>query len=182
MNTEKILELASLLEKVEPTTFHMSSWFAELVPADEVGDEEVLHFFNEDELVPRYFTAGSVDMNKIIDIGNSADNTLALSCGTTACIAGWAIANEYFNGNKKPYEDYSEWASGIITIASDILGITVSQGERLFFCNTESIWIEHEDDYDYGSRFNEDVPETWNIHPKIAADMLRRIASGEVQL
>lgn len=182
MNTEKILEIASILEKVEPKTFHMSSWFAKLVPAAEMYDENISEIFDDDELVPQYISYYTADIRNIIDTKNSPDNTLALSCGTTACIAGWVVANEWFQGNQEPFISYSHCSNDIAAIASELLGITPSQGDRLFFCNTDSVWWDYSQDYDYGDKYDPEIPETWDVHPKIAADMLRRIVKGEVEL
>lgn len=182
MNTEKILEIASILEKVEPKTFHMSSWFAKLVPAVEMFDAEISNIFDDDELVPQYISYYTTDIDKIIDTKNSPDNTLALSCGTTACIAGWVIANEYFQGNKEPFISYTQRSYDVVAIASELLGITTEQGSRLFFCNTDSVWWDCSQDYDYGDKYDPEIPETWDVHPKIAADLLRRIVKGEVEL
>lgn len=182
MKTEKILEIASILEKIEPKSFHMSSWFAKLVPAVEAYDSEISVIFDDDELVPQYIPHYTSNINNIIDTNSSLGNTLALTCGTTACIAGWVIANEYFQGNKEPFISYSERSYDVVGIASELLGITSEQACRLFFCNTDSVWWDYSQDYDYGYRYDPEVPETWDVHPKIAADMLRRIANGEIEL
>lgn len=56
------------------------------------------------------------------------------NCGTTACIAGWAIAIANHENPREARDRYIEkgyW--DIVEHAAGILGITPSQGERLFF-------------------------------------------------
>jgi len=178
MNKEKMLEVANLIEKAEPEKFHMSAWFAKLIPASEHGDYDYFDgWFEADDLVPQY-----VDNTVKAEDLLSAE-TLNLTCDTTACIAGWVIANEYFNGNTSAYDECTKnnlAFAYIDKVASAILGINTLQAKRLFYCDSDSIWVEVADDYDLS--FDTEIPETWNIHPKHAADVLRRIANGELAL
>lgn len=178
MNTQKMLELADVLDKVEPKKFHMSSWFGKLIPAVEHDAYyELEEWFEEDDLIPTHLSQKEVPAEEIISANN---DVVSLTCGTTACLAGWAIANEFYLGNKSHYENYMNHDSDAQYEACKILGLSDEQAKRLFYCGYESIWEAVSDDYDLS--FDTENPETWNIHPKHAADVLRRIVSGELSL
>jgi hypothetical protein len=181
MNTQKMLELANLLDNVEPQKFHMSSWFGRLIPAIEHEYyEDICEFFNEDDLVPYHFSNSEMREFEVEELIKVDNNSVSLTCGTTACIAGWAIVNEFYQGNTEYYNEYINNGSDPQTEACRILGLTSSQAMRLFYCGYESIWSTVANDYNL--EFDFQVNETWDIHPKYAADVLRRVVSGELSL
>lgn len=152
MNKAIIGQLANMIESVEPDKFYMGHWFGEF---DVEANEMYDAFIDQD-----YGT--KIDMNL---------------CGTSACIAGWTIA--MMNGQYGIYFSFQEtWE-----LAAHYLGLTKSQAEKIFFYGKDSVWAEYAEDYD----FNFDAWGDRGISPdqitnKKAADMLRRIASGEVEL
>lgn len=178
MNKEKMLQIANLLEKAEPEQFHMGAWFGELMPACEVSYYDIISdLIGEEDLIPN-----GIDFSDLPDVNvfDKTGDVLSLSCNTTACIAGWAIANEFFNGNTQPFDLLSTNNAFADTLGAEILGLNSDQASRLFFCNLSSVWYEHYEEY--GFDFDPAMTETWKIHPKHAADVLRRIANDEISL
>lgn len=180
MNKEKILEVANLIEKSSPQQFHMSSWFGVLKPASDHDDFEEwqdigLDIF-PDQMIPEPIPRMAFSTSLFVE----TEETVKLQCNTTACIAGWAIANEFFNKNEDPINKFNNGDFGAESLGAQILGLTSYEASRLFFCDENSIWVEYAQDYGYN--FDVDIPESWNIHPKHAADLLRRIANGEILL
>ena len=181
MNKEKMLELADLLEKIEPDSFHMSTWFGEITTFE---NYENSHWIDED-IVETYNLQDKNLVNSISsyyrvldDTNNPEDKRIKIACGTTACIAGWTIVNEYYTNSANKIEpifgSYEE-------SAREILGLSPSESSQLFYCDWGSIWYKHADEY--GLSFDTEQPETWgDVHPKHAADMLYRILNGEVEL
>lgn len=180
MNKEKILEVADLIEKSAPEQFHMSSWFGVLKPARDHDDFEEWQDIGLDirpnQMIPEPISRYSFSTSLFVE----TEETVKLQCNTTACIAGWAIANEFFNKNEDPINKFSSHNGFAEEIGAEILGLNRYESSRLFFCDENSVWVEYAQDYDYN--FDVDIPESWNIHPKHAADLLRRIANGEIIL
>lgn len=181
MNKQAMLEIADLLDKVEPNKFHMSSWLGTLIRADEhynyLDWEE---FVNPDEMVPEHLTYHGMFLNEVVV---SDKDYVDLTCNTTACIAGWVVANEIYKNNPQAKYLSSLGGSGFMNIeqfAKDILGLTSGEATRLFMCDEFSIWAYVYEEY--GFTYEHDFTETWNIHPKHAADVIRRIALGELEL
>jgi hypothetical protein len=77
-------------------------------------------------------------------------------CGTVACIGGWACA--WADRQVRYRQDYRQ-------AAIDELGLTNAQANRLLF-GYDNFWEEH----------------NLNTDSKVAADVLRKIASGEIIL
>lgn len=178
MNKEKFLEIADVLDRVKPSSFHMSNWFSEYIEAEDHDYFETLtDYYDENDRIP------SALNNPVIALKNGGidKNSIYLSCGTAACVAGWVLVNEYFNGNKEPLEWCMENGTPNYQYkAREILGITIDQAMRLFFCDELSVWNRLRDEYDFD--FDPDMQETWNINPKHAAEVLRKIANGEIKI
>lgn len=92
-------------------------------------------------------------------------------CGTTACIAGWVNA-----WADHPIADTSK--------ARDELGISAPQSGRLFYWGPTSVWALLADEYGWKRTDDhwKDVADPSQITAAQAADVLRRIAKGEVTL
>lgn len=173
-----MLQVANILENTEPEKFHMGAWFGVLTPAIESEYyEDLSEYLSEDDLIPDNIAFVNLNDNVVF---NKVEDTLSLSCNTTACIAGWAIANEYFNGNREPFNRLSTSRYSAESIGAELFELTSQQSSKLFFCDTNSVWYKHADEYKF--EFDPDLTETWKIHPKHAADVLRRIVSGEIDL
>lgn len=178
MNKEKMLEIANLLEKVEPESFHMGSWFGQRV---DLEDYENMDNVNE-EMIEDYGLHDQDFVNQVrgyksvIVDDNVKDGNLKIACGTTACIAGWVVVNEYY---KNPEVDITPSGYDYHGSAREILGLTSYEASQIFYCDWGSLWYKHAEDY--GLCFDVESPETWfSVHPKHAADLLRRVATGEI--
>ena len=178
MNIEKMNQLADFLENLESDRFHISYWVSEKYVDN---NNEISHYEGE-----------------IIDIDN---------CGTAGCIAGWALALEK-NGKVAVVEDHYDeeeyWKEfcpvcedyhrnfcprgystihieNIEKVAAGILGLTQKESRMLFIPDKHSIW--HRYAHDYGVEQDSEISVYYsNIKSKHAADMLRRIVSGEIVL
>lgn len=111
--------------------------------------------------------------------GSHTDMTRAWTdCGTTACVAGWTLAWADAADVSTDDDDWNR-RRGVAARAQQELGLTQRQARRLFFSDigAVNIWSEvrHEYDFDQGP---------WSYHPTAsqAADVLRRIADGELKL
>lgn len=184
MNKQKFLQIADLIENSPKESFHMGAWFGELMTAGESGDyEDFQDLLEEDDEIVEPLNVSSIhSLLDTVEIDGVKTETLHLSCGTTACIAGWTIANEYFYNKDNYISTHGEElrAHCIQSIAANILDINAHQAQRLFYCDEDSIWSQIATEYDY--TFDPEFPQTWNIHPKKVADVLRRIASGDLEL
>lgn len=186
MNVTKMLEVANIIENASPDKFHMGAWFGQLVPFETTDAYASLDYYEMEELeevgIPE-MSIENISTYEMLDIVDSELKTL--TCNTTACIAGWTIANEFMN-----CENYkSEWLSNPHSYASieesamNLLGITYQEAHRLFYINESSIWVDVAEDYNLPiTDLYINNTELWNIHPKVAADVLRRIALGELEL
>lgn len=184
MNKEKMLQLANVIENSNKDSFHMGSWFG-LIGSTEryiknhgyLTEEEVFEMIDDYNLDTDRFIVASLEPIQVISKSNIENGIMELSCGTSCCIAGWAIINEYYN-TKNP--DLLK-ASVLNTqnIAADILGLDVNQACQLFYCDYGSIWDRYAEEYQLS--FDYDASETWQFHPKIAADIIRRLALGEIR-
>lgn len=182
-----MLEVAEIIENAKPESFHMGAWFGEHIEAqDSERWDEIEEIFEHDDLVVA--PVNNFYLNQIIPL---EANKLKISCGTTACVAGWAVANEYFKNSNKDTstEDYAMrmYYEGlelhqINDCAIRILDLTPEEASRLFFVSEESIWADVAENYSYGKNIDYDFQEAWNISNKEAADILRKIANGEYKL
>lgn len=68
------------------------------------------------------------------------DDLTADSCGTVACYAGWTAAvagyslQPYFHDARKPDERWN-----ISVLAAELLGLSVVDQERLFYCHNSQL-------------------------------------------
>lgn len=140
MNKERMLELAELLKNIPEKKFTMERWLN--------------HPDNSKDQYGNYI--------------ESSDSFLyePLNCGTTGCIAGWAVMleNEF-----KPVSLLKDGLN-IQERASAWLGLTEDESSNLFFTGTDAIWsilvIDYGLDLDYdpyehsfGSMTNKQVSE-----------------------
>lgn len=181
MNKEVMLRLADRLENCHDN-FHMGSWFGKVVdPRDIFHDLE-----NEDEVYNELLVAPSNDsrIEDFVDV----DNQYTMKCGTTACIAGWACVDLFATNTEKFHKMQDSFSSrpghfaifSIYNIAREHLDLTTSEAEKLFYCHSDSVWDRYSEEYNL--KFKTDVESTWYVHPKIAADVLRRIVNEEIKL
>jgi hypothetical protein len=176
MNREKMLELADIIENVKDDSFHMGNWFGEVVDAEDLDDffEMTLYLTEGDK------TSTYLDNFTLADLKDYVKGTesIKLECGTTACLAGWVVANEWFkNDNFYSKEEIeSKSVSHIFEMAKDILGLTPSEAHSLFNCHDDSFWDYEKEYYDF--HFSPDYPETWKLDNKKVAIALRDIANG----
>lgn len=91
-------------------------------------------------------------------------------CGTTACIAGWVNA---WADNDSPSDTYG---------AGKELGITPEEGYRLFYGYNGSVWSRHAREYGWRLDRSGRVSDWSDITAIQAADVLRRIANGDITL
>lgn len=167
MNKERMLKLADAIENADKSQFHLGSWFGQRsIENDEWSD--MVSYRGE---VGQYFSQFPNEMQ----------------CGTTACIAGWAVAMK-FNFDPKAYVETT-----VEDVAAEYLEINKGQAFRLFFANQNSVWADHQDEYGYRV-VEKDIedddciveydiePREWDVTNKDAAHLLRRIAKGEVLL
>lgn len=137
------------------------------------------------------------------DSSNAFNNqTTAFNCNSVGCIAGFAVANavswvqpSWLKGDSRNYLGFFE------QISCNWLNIPLEVGRRIFYGEPSSVWsfvrfhepanygsiqwVNLDNDHDYEtyewedfSEDNEVLLETINY--KYAADVLRRIASGEI--
>lgn len=95
-------------------------------------------------------------------------NLSAYDCGTAGCIAGWAVA-------LKNDLDLKSFPLGSVAIeACDYLGITMEEGQSLFYFGQNSIWHKYYSELG----FYEDWGYEKQIESKHAAYALRELADG----
>lgn len=90
-------------------------------------------------------------------------------CGTIGCVGGWTAAWAELDG------------PNVWTAISNELGIDAAQGDRLFFRWYESVWYPLAEEYGWTTDAEGIEPRS-QITAAQAADVLRRIANGEVKL
>jgi hypothetical protein len=156
MNKEKVLKLASFLESLDGERFDISSWAT----------------------IPNYSGASS-PVKRFIDYTDSKG-----TCGTTACLAGWATYLSYEEGNIDP-ED-SEYNFNYLSLACDWLGLDYNASELLFYVDEGSVWDVYSEEYGFRYSHPDDedcLPmDSQSITNADAASILRRIASGDIVL
>jgi len=102
-------------------------------------------------------------------------------CGTTGCVAGWAVAAKW---DKIPNKFWTVGEVDWSRAGAAALGINQTQADRLFLFNNRSVWftdgyrvgIEVLDTHGYRRIVPEDVTATQ------AAQMLLEIVNGTVTL
>lgn len=165
MNKERMLRVADLIENAPKEQFHMGSWFGAYnlnkITADEADDWS------------SYWDSVGYGEDTLKEVLSSCLPN-ELSCGTTACIAGWALVDMKNNNIDFSYSRYAE------VLGAEYLGLSRQEAKALFYCNKDSVWYDVATQY--GFEFDPDFPETWNINPKHAVDVLRRIANGDIDL
>jgi hypothetical protein len=97
-------------------------------------------------------------------------------CGTTACVAGWTCAWADVAKRATGWDDYR-----IHNAARRELGLDWEASERLFYYDSKSIWAEVADEYGWKVDFR-GIEDAEDVKGAQAADVLRRIANGELTL
>lgn len=87
------------------------------------------------------------------------------NCGTTACVAGWAVALTY------PKADLR--GLSIHHAGSNILGLTYFESEMIFIVADDTVWSQAKDQGIIDVPLEDDA-----ITPQIAATVLRAVADG----
>jgi len=156
MNVDNMIKLAELIESLPEKKFNMTYWTSEIQGFTHDGN--VTHYANNDKI--DYY-----------------------DCTTAGCIAGWAIA---LKNNLRAETLIANSSDNIATIkseASDFLGLTVQEGNNLFLMESSSIWFDHAFiDFDIFHEDNGSGIDPDSITNKMAAEVLRKIISGEVDL
>jgi hypothetical protein len=171
MNVENMLALSYFLDRLDPENFDLSTWASSGNNTLSIGD----------------FVSSKVTDN---------------SCGTSACIAGWAVYLyaldvrkqlelpdiEYYDEDGKIDTEYDLHNKNNLisfkyqSFAERWLGLNYSEASSIFYCDEDSLWDIHSKDYDLDRiEHIEGSPiDISSIHPKHAADLLRRLALGEI--
>jgi Ni,Fe-hydrogenase I large subunit len=160
MNTENMMKLAHYLELVEIDNFNMQHWYG-------IKDS------TEDD----YFTQ-CLDFKDFI-------HQRQHFCNTTACIAGYASLLAYEEASDEMKEEINKRLIKMVEaqkFAEEWLDLDPEQSYRLFFADKNTVWSEYADDFSIKLDYQGSVMEWSDIHPKDAAEMLRRILSGKVVL
>ncbi len=121
--------------------------------------------------------AEAFDMTYFVKTPNQRFGTDNLNlCGSTACVCGWVnfLTTEE---DDLVYLDY-----GNEERACELLGITKSQGTSLFFPNAGSVWVSVAEEFGWQIYGNGGVDNWSEITGQQAAEVLRRIANGELNL
>lgn len=168
MNKERMLRVADLIDNAPEKQFHMGSWFGRYQKKRSDDSNEL--DWDWDSVS---FSTDIIDL--IVEKVNSESDAQELfSCGTTACIAGWAFTDMVINKVEFDHEDYIE------NISAEYLDLSKEESKALFYCSTNSVW------YDvaswYGFEFDPDFTETWKLDNYSVAKVLRRIAEGDIDL
>jgi len=184
MNVENMLKVADYIENAPKEQFHMGAWFGnyfeDTVQECDTDTNEIIEYDSRD-----YWEDSPC--NEMFDIQNFTRDAFPkqLNCGTTACIAGWAATTFYYEDRKK-YDEFLEMCDtdynshSVGNFATEYLGLNDQEATNLFFCGVESIWTQVKEEYKF--EFLPMINESWNIDNKHAADVLRRIANGELKL
>lgn len=175
MNKENLLKVAEYIENAPKDQFHMGAWFGQY-------EREINSDGYDDDIF--WSDASDFYLNSVEDYTDKAIDK-QLNCGTTACIAGWAATAFYYEDKEEYYDfcsqyDHDMGYSYVETFAKRYLELTEQEAQCLFFCNAGSIWYSVKDEY--GFDFHPSVNESWDIDNKLAADVLKRVANGELKL
>lgn len=101
-------------------------------------------------------------------------SSVATDCGTVGCVAGWAISLFC----ELLHADSCDW----MWLAGDVLELSERKARRLFLADEDSVWFEHAERYGLETIVWDGVADWAQITSGMAAQMLREIASGVVEL
>lgn len=102
-------------------------------------------------------------------------NEFYVRCDTAACVAGWATILASEPEDKIGSLDF-------LALGRRALEITAAEANRLFYASRHSVWTDVADEYGW-DRITLIDGEDWSIiKAEQAADVLRRIARGELTL
>ena len=185
MNKERMLAIADYIENADSEQFNMSAWFGKALPKYQYKDLELEDWdVDEDlQLIDGYDLWDYDHIHHFVD-GYSLNK---LECGTTACIAGWT--NVYMFKKEQDYNDILEehkvtpyviGHSAVAEIAAEYLGLTPAEADWIFFTNQFSVWMQYKEEYGFKDTVLVNSSTGINISNKQAADVLRRIANGEI--
>jgi hypothetical protein len=156
MNVDNMIKLAELIESLPEKKFNMTYWSSEI------------QGFTHDGNVTYYANNQKIDY---------------YDCTTAGCIAGWAIALKNNLRADLMVANSADNVAGIKEIACNFLGLTKEEGDNLFLMESSSIWFDHAFvDFDIFHEENGTGIDPDSITNKMAAEVLRKIISGEVSL
>ena len=157
MNVDNMTKLADLLERLPEEKFNMTHWSSEFKYIDGHSEKNK----------KKYVQSQYIDY---------------YDCNTAGCIAGWAIALKNNLRSEMPNAGNIGNIEVIKYEACQFLGLSESQGENLFLMGLSTVWYDvqfHDFDifYDSEHEVTSDL-----ITNKMAAKVLRKVISGEVDL
>ena len=156
MDTENMVKLAKLIESLPEKKFNMTYWTSEI------------QGFTHDGNVTYYANNQKIDY---------------YDCTTAGCIAGWAIALKHDLRAEIMEANSVSNVAEIKETACDFLGLTKEEGDNLFLMEGGSIWFDHAfKDFDIFHQNNGSGIDPDAITNKMAAEVLRKVISGEVSL
>lgn len=165
MNKENFLKVASLIEKSNHDNFYMQSWFGKFMD------------YNKETKEFAYWSGYKTgELSEIINNESLFSENKEMNCGTTACIAGWAVYTAMLN-NELPA---IQGNSSVYSFAMDYLDLGIDECSNLFYCDRSSVWTAVSNDYNWID-FLQD-PEEWVFPKADVVDLLKRIANEEVLL
>lgn len=103
--------------------------------------------------------------------------TLWDDCGTVGCVAGWTCAWADVVPNADRWDD-----GRVISAARRELGLTLGQAEQLFFYHYNTVWSRVASEYGWKLGFHGGLSHVRQVTAAQAADVLRRLARGEIKL
>ena len=151
-----MIKLAKLIESLPEKKFNMTYWTSEI------------QGFTHDGNVTYYANNQKIDY---------------YDCTTAGCIAGWAIALKHDLRAEIMEANSVSNVAEIKETACDFLGLTKEEGDNLFLMESRSIWFDHAfKDFDIFHQDNGSGIDPDAITNKMAAEVLRKVISGEVSL
>ena len=106
------------------------------------------------------------------DINTSFDDAIVLYevCTSVGCVCGWVNAiNDHRSADDEKF-------------ARQKLDISSIESKRLFFAQADSIWSEVAEEYGWDTCLDGELVNWSGITAQQAAEVLRRIANGELTL
>jgi hypothetical protein len=102
--------------------------------------------------------------------GGLSTDDVATNCQTTACVCGWV--NTFLKSGNPGDE----------TFAAKALGIREDEAERLFYASKGSVWSRLADEFGWKKWETGSLADWAEVTAAQAAEVLRRIARGDVTL
>jgi hypothetical protein len=158
MNYERMDRLADLLiNKVSEDNFDMSTW---------AGKYKIEYY--EDTGIKEFIKETFIESSLI----------KPFDCGTSCCIAGWAVAMK--NNFKIVGHEYNgEYWESVKELAKEYLDLKEEQATMLFFPDNGDIWDDIAKEYNLVWDDTDDKYQ--NLTPDIAGKVIKRIIAGEFE-